>query len=251
VIPISANMVLITFLTFCRIAGCLMLMPGFSSPRVPVHVRLFLAIAVTLALAPLLVPTLSSVLADLPPPMVAQLLISETLIGSVLGLMGRLFFFALQFMGVATASFLGFSGMADPPVEEAEPAPAVATLVTLTATVLLFVSGLHLEILRALVASYSVLRVTDLFDARFALTKITDTASDSFFLVAQLASPFLVYSIIVNFLFGIANKLAPQIPVYFISFPFVLAGGLLLLYFTFSECLRLFMAGFQTFLANG
>ena len=31
-----------------------MLMPGFSSPRVPVHVRLFIAVAVTLALAPLL-----------------------------------------------------------------------------------------------------------------------------------------------------------------------------------------------------
>jgi flagellar biosynthetic protein FliR len=159
--------------------------------------------------------------------------------------------FALQFMGVATASFIGFSGMADPPVEEAEPAPAVATMLTLTATVLVFVTGLHVEIFKALSASYSVLKVTDLFDVRFALSKITDSASDAFFLVAQLASPFLVYSLIINFLFGIMNKLAPQIPVYFISFPFVLAGGLILLYFTFGEILRLFVAGFQSFLANG
>jgi flagellar biosynthetic protein FliR len=181
----------------------------------------------------------------------AQLLISETLVGSVIGLMGRIFLFALQFMGTATASLIGFSGMADPPVEEGEPAPAVGTMLTLTATVLIFLTGLHVEIFRALVASYSVLRVTDLFDVRFALSKVTDSASDAFFLVAQLASPFLVYSLVVNFLFGIVNKLTPQIPVYFISFPFVLAGGLLLLYFTFGEIMRLFVDGFRTFLANG
>ena len=35
-----------------------MLMPGFSSARVPVQVRLFIAVAVTLALAPLLLPVL-------------------------------------------------------------------------------------------------------------------------------------------------------------------------------------------------
>ena len=42
-------------------------------------------------------------------------------------------------------------------------------------------------------------------------------------LIAQLTSPFLVYSIIFNFLVGIMNKMTPLIPVYFISTPFVLA----------------------------
>jgi flagellar biosynthetic protein FliR len=93
--------------------------------------------------------------------------------------------------------------------------------------------------------------VTDLFDPQFALAKVTDAASDSFMLIAQLAAPFLVYSLIVNFLFGIMNKMTPLIPVYFISAPFVLAGGLLLFYFTFREALTLFVTGFQTFLSNG
>lgn len=100
-------------------------------------------------------------------------------------------------------------------------------------------------------ASYSVLTVVDMFDPQFALAKVTDAASDSFILIAQLTSPFLVYSLIVNFLFGIMNKMTPLIPVYFISAPFVLAGGLLLLYFTFSEALTLFISGFQMFLSNG
>jgi len=206
---------------------------------------------VTLALAPIIIPEVEGDLGKATPPAIAQLILSETMIGVVIGIMARIFFLALQFMGTAAAMLVGFSGMADPPVEEGEPAPAVATLLTLTATVLLFVTGLHVEVMRALVASYSVLTVVDMFDPQFALAKVTDAASDSFILIAQLTSPFLVYSLIVNFLFGIMNKMTPLIPVYFISAPFVLAGGLLLLYFTFSEALTLFISGFQMFLSNG
>ena len=242
---------LLTFLVFCRIGGCLMIMPGFGSPRVPVQVRVFLAVSVTLALAPIIIPEVEGDLGKATPPAIAQLILSETMIGVVIGIMARIFFLALQFMGTAAAMLVRFSGMADPPVEEGEPAPAVATLLTLTATVLLFVTGLHVEVMRALVASYSVLTVVDMFDPQFALAKVTDAASDSFILIAQLTSPFLVYSLIVNFLFGIMNKMTPLIPVYFISAPFVLAGGLLLLYFTFSEALTLFISGFQMFLSNG
>jgi flagellar biosynthetic protein FliR len=115
----------------------------------------------------------------------------------------------------------------------------------------MFSTGLHVEVLRALVASYSVMTVTDMFNPQFALAKVTDAASDSFILIAQLTSPFLVYALIFNFLVGIMNKMTPLIPVYFISTPFVLAGGLLLLYVTFSEALTLFVTGFQAFLANG
>ena len=38
------------FLAFCRIGGCLMLMPGFSSARIPMRVRLFVAMAASAAL---------------------------------------------------------------------------------------------------------------------------------------------------------------------------------------------------------
>lgn len=248
---ITAGTVLLTFLVFCRIGGCLMLMPGFGSPRIPVQVRLFLAVSVTLALAPILVPKVEGDLGQVSAPVIAQLIASETLLGATLGMMGRVFLLALQFMGTAAAMLIGFSGMADAPVDEAEPAPSLATLLTLTATVLVFVTGLHIEMLRAIVASYDVIKITDLFDPRFALSKVTDATSDAFFLVAQLVSPFLVYSLILNFLFGILNKLTPLIPVYFISAPFLLGGGLLILYFSFSEALRLFMMGFQTFLTSG
>jgi hypothetical protein len=46
----SLDAVIAAFLAFCRVGGCFMLMPGLSSVRVPMQVRLFVAVAVTLRL---------------------------------------------------------------------------------------------------------------------------------------------------------------------------------------------------------
>ena len=243
--------ILVVFVLFCRIGGCLMLMPGFSSSRVPVQVRLFVAVSVTLALTPLLLPTVNTAVPNLEPPIVMRLIVSETLIGGLIGLIGRLFYMALQFMASAAAQLAGFNPVGGAPIEDTESLPPLATFITLTATVLLFVTDQHWEVLRALLASYSVLPVNEPMAADLGLARLADAFSSTFILALQISSPFIVYALIINLMVGIANKLVPQIPVYFISMPFVLAGGLLLLYFTIGEALRLFMAGFIAWLTNG
>jgi flagellar biosynthetic protein FliR len=247
---IGADTVQLVFLAFCRIGGCLMLMPGFSSARVPVHVRLFIAVAVTLALSPLLVPVLRAALPQVAPDAMLALIISETVVGALIGLMGRLFFLALQFMATAAAMFIGLSNTGAP-IEDTEPVPAFAALITLTATLLFFLADQHWEVLRALVGSYSALPVTEPLAAAFSLAKLTDAATSAFLLALQISAPFIVYALIINFMVGIANKLTPQVPVYFVSVPAVLAGGFILLYFTIGESLRLFMMGFMGWLARG
>lgn len=248
---IGPDTVLLAFLAFCRIGGCLMLMPGFSSSRVPVHVRLFIAVAVTLALAPLLLPVLRAALPKIPPDAMIALLVSETVIGILIGVMGRLFFLALQFMATAAAMYIGLGTMPGSPIEDTEPLPAFATLITLTATLLFFLTDQHWEVLRALIASYAALPITEPFAVEFGLAKLSDAASSAFILALQISAPFIVYTLIINLMVGIANKLTPQISVYFISVPMVLAGGFFLLYFTIGKSLRLFMTGFMGWLARG
>jgi len=228
-----------------------MLMPGFSSPRIPVQVRLFVAIAATLALVPVLLPGVQQAAPDLSFANLTPLIASEITIGALIGVMGRLFFLALQFMATAIAQFIGVATLPGPPIEDSEPSPPIATVITLTATVLLFLTDQHWEVFRALVASYSVLPVTEPFSAEAGIRNIASALGDAFFLALQISSPFVIYGLIVNLLFGIANKLIPQIPIYFISLPFVFAGGIILLYFTVAEFLTLFMAGFMSWLARG
>ena len=63
-------------------------------------------------------------------------------------------------------------------------------------------------------------------------------------MVLRLGSPFVAYGILVNLATGFINKLSPQIPVYFISLPFVITGGLVLVYFAIPTMLSLFADGF-------
>ena len=154
--------------------------------------------------------------------------------------MGRMFFLALDFMGTAVATFLGFSNVPGIPLESAEPNPTVAAIVTLTAMTLFILSDLHWEVLRGLVASYQVLPVSEGYPAQFALVKLADVLSEAFSLALQISAPFMIYSIAINVIFGIINKLTPQIAVYYVSLPFVVMGGLFVLYFTIGEILAIF-----------
>ncbi|RTL67933.1 MAG: flagellar type III secretion system protein FliR [Hyphomicrobiales bacterium] len=242
---------LLAFILFCRIGGCLMLMPGFSSTRVPVQVRLFLAIAITLMLTPLLAEPLRKAVPDVTPDRMVLLIATETLIGSLIGVLGRMFFLALQFMATAAANFVGMSGVAGPGIEEPEQTPTFGVLITLTATLLFFLTDQHWEVLKALVASYRVIPISEPMSAEFSVVKLTEAASSAFLLALQVTSPFLVYTLIANLLVGIGNRLVPQVPVYWVSGPLVMLGGLLVLYFTIGETLRLFTTGFMAWLLKG
>ena len=231
------------FIAFCRVGGCFMLMPGLASVRVPVQIRLFVAVAATFAL---LIHMWDAIL-----PFVRQrpdalflMIVSETLIGALIGLMARLYMLALQFMGSAIAMSIGYGGQMGPGIEESEPQAALAGILSFSALLLLFVLDFHHEIVKALVGSYRLVPVNALFDPRTALVDVTDTLSESFFVVLRLGSPFIAYALLVNIAVGFVNKLTPQIPVYFISLPFVIAGGLILIYFGAPVLLSLFADGF-------
>lgn len=241
--PTLPDLVIAAFVTFCRVGGCFMVMPGFSSVRVPIQVRLYVAVAATLALF--------MNLSDQIVPLVRQdqsslvlLVVSETLVGGLIGLMARFYVLALNFAGGAIAMAMGYSGGMAPSIEENDAGPTLASLISFAALLVLFVLNFHHEIVKAIVLSYQLAPLNVFFRPQSALVDLTDTLSESFMVVLRLASPFIAYGLLVNLAIGFVNKLTPQIPVYFISLPFVLAGGLILMYFAIPIMLSLFADGF-------
>lgn len=237
------SVVLAAFLAFCRIGACFMLVPGFSSMRIAAHVRLFVAIAVTWALLAHLWEEIVPFVDRSADAMLA-LIASELLIGATIGMVTRLYTLALQFAGSVIAMTGGFGGMAGSSVDEAEPQAPLTVIITTSALLLLFALDFHHEVLKALISSYEVAPMGRFFDAQGALIDITDTVSQSFYLTLRLASPFIAYGILANLAIGFVNKLAPQIPVYFVSLPFIIVGALTLLYFGIGIMLSLFGDGF-------
>lgn len=247
-IDLSSETLLAIFLIFCRIGASLIMMPGFSSVRVPANIRLFIALTTTLALSPILVDVVRASVVGAEPFAILAAIVAETLTGLLIGLLARLFFMALQTLTVAAAQSVGLGGMPGLPMDDDEPLPSVVTLFTLTATMLLFLTDLHWELLRGLVDSYEAIPPGTTFDVRLGLMEISDQIAAAFLLALRISSPFLVFSVVVNFAVGITNKLTPQIPVYFVATPFITAGGLLLLYFTIHEFMAAFFAVFAGFL---
>ncbi|MBL8584553.1 MAG: flagellar type III secretion system protein FliR [Rhizobiaceae bacterium] len=234
--------VIAAFLAFCRIGGCFMVMPGLSSVRVPLQVRLFVAVAATMGLLFHLWAQIAPY-ANRQPSVLLPTIVSELIVGVLIGLLARLYVLAVQFMGSAIAMLIGFSGMGAG-IEDAEPQAPLAAIISLSALVLLFVFNFHHEVVRAIVESYRIAPVNAVFDRRVALVDVTDTLSESFFVMIRLGSPFIAYALLVNLTIGFINKLTPQIPVYFISLPFVLAGGLILIYLGIGTMLGLIADGF-------
>ena len=235
--------VIAAFLAFCRIGACFLVMPGLSSVRVPMQIRLFVALAATGGLLVLLWDQIYPYV-DRRPGVRVPRIVSELLIGVLIGLLARLYILALQFIGAAIAMLIGYGGMSGPGVEDGEPQAALGAIISFSALLLLFVFDFHHEIIRALVASYQIAPLDVLFNPQSALIDVTDTLSESFLVVLRLGSPFIAYSLLVNLTIGFVNKLVPQIPVYFISLPFVIAAGLIIFYFAIGTMLSLFADGF-------
>ena len=85
-----------------------MLMPGLSSARMPIHVRLFFALVLSLMVSPLIEKPEPLERFQTAPAALAFVLASELLIGAMFGFIARIFYSALHFSANAAAMMIGF-----------------------------------------------------------------------------------------------------------------------------------------------
>ena len=239
------------FMIFCRVGGCLMVSPGLSSTHVAQRVRLLIALTVTLAVSPLLLPKFTVPLRDAVPADTLWWIGCETLTGLAIGFFGRAFYFALETLTNALATMIGLAGIPGNPAAETEGASLAGSLIMMGATILIFAMDLHWELFRGLVASYDRIPPGTPFGAGPMLAGFADRISEAFVMATRITSPFVVYSVMVNLAMGLANKLTPQIPVFFIATPFVLFGGLMLLMFLWNDMLAQFILAYEHWLRWG
>lgn len=226
-IPLAEVLVFPFFLVLARMSAAVMVFPAISDASVNVRFRMMLAVAVSVALFPLLQPQLPLLPAKTGDMMF--LLFGEIVIGILMGLGARLFLAAMSVAGELISFMAGFQSatLFDP--GSASTSGATSVLLTLSAGLLVLVTGLHHELIRGVAASYAAFPPGVLPDVGDVNAAVVDIVAQVFRLGVMLAAPLVVTGLLSNAMFGVLNRLIPQLQVFFVSMPLVIAVSLFVL----------------------
>jgi flagellar biosynthetic protein FliR len=230
------------FAVFLRVGAVMAVLPAFGERAVPARIRLGLALAFTFVVAPAAPPMAA---ADLTP----QAFGAEVAAGLILGLGVRLFILALQTAGAMAAQATSlaqiFGGSAG-----VDPQPAVGHLLTMAGLALAVMSGLHIRVAEALIASYGPLPAGVFPDAGVVASWGTWRVAEAFALAFSLSAPFVVASLVYNVALGVINRAMPQLMVAFVGAPALTLGGLALLALAAPSLLEVWLGAFGQYLAD-
>ena len=232
------------FTVFLRVGALVTLLPGFGEQSIPVRIRLIVAFAFTVIVAPAVQATPVAPGIDA----VALLVLSETLAGLVLGLGIRMFVLALQTAGAIAAQstslsqILGNAGV--------EPLPAMGYILMMGALALAVISGLHIRAAELLILSYSFIPMGIFSPASDVTDWGLDQVRRAFSLAFTLAAPFVLLSVLYNLALGAINKAMPQLMVAFVGAPVITFGGLALLFLASPLILSVWLEALNGYLAS-
>jgi len=231
-------------LIFARMSGAFIIMPGISATFVPVRVRLLFA----LMLAFVLVPIVS---ADFPPfpihPLeLAILLGGEVLVGFFFGALMMIMISAMQTLGTIISFVAALSNAFSFDAISQAQSSVISTFFVNLALVTIFVTDLHHLMLMAIVDSYSLFSPGQLPPIGDFADFVTKTVSGSFKIGVQLAAPFILLSFGFQLAMGLISRLNPQFQIYFVAMPAQIAIALLMLMFTVSSIMMVFLQYYQT-----
>lgn len=215
------------FMIFVRTGTCLMLLPGFSSAQVPSQIRLYSALGITFAIFPLVASGL-----DLPesvePVLMLKLIFAEFVIGAILAIPVRFFIAAISFAGEIVTQMIGLNTIPGISIGDSQ-STTLATMLEASTVILFFISGLHVNFILALIMSYTVYPVGEFLIIGNVVESLATHLSQAFQIVIRLSSPIIICALVMNLIAGLVNKLTPQIPIYFVSTPFLISVGMGLL----------------------
>lgn len=222
------------FLPFCRIAAFFTAMPVLSTQLVPTRIRLGLAVAVTIVVAPVLDPV---PLIELLSMESFLIILQQVLIGVAMGFVLQLLFqvFVVGGQIVAMQNGLGFATLVDP-VNGVNVA-SIGQLYLMTVNLLFFAFNGHLAVMYLIGSSFEHLPVGNVGLPVDNYLELARLASWMFTGAILVALPSIIALLVVNVSFGVISRVAPQMNIIAVGFPFTMVLGLVIIWITLSNVL--------------
>lgn len=243
---IAAGWIFGYILVVARLGSALVFMPGFGEAQIPVQPRLLLALLICAALYPATpVPrVLPGEVSDL-----AWMLAAEVTIGLWIGLTARILLAAMEFAGFQIGQVSGLANAFGPSLGSFEGATLVASLLLIAAVTLILVLDIHHLIIEAMLYSYSAFPF-GMMPTDGLASQIVRAAQHSLYIGTAIAAPFFVMSVVLNIGLGLANRMMPQLPVFLVGAPILIAVGFIILLVAAPSMLEFFLMNFANWLST-
>lgn len=248
-LPELSGIILTYLLVFSRTGSMVMLMPALGEGGIPAQVRLVLALAISVALA----PTVQGAYPQAAPATMLQLgllIAQEVTAGVLIGTMSRIIMSSLQTAGylIATQTGLAYAQTVDP--TQHEQGAVIGNFFSLLGAVLIFSTDLHHVAIGAIAGSYRMLPPGAALPTGDMAELTIRLVSSAFVLGFQLAAPFLVFGFALYAALGILARLMPQLQVFFVAMPINIMFGFVLISLLLGSMMTLFLNYYASEMAN-
>lgn len=209
-----------------RISGFMIGAPVFNSRNIPVQLKIVLTLFISL-FTYLLIYNYNEV----PEVNLSYLflLISEFLVGLVIGYTAQLLFSAIQLAGQSIDMQMGFGivNIMDP--QSGMQIPLIGSFKNLLAIFVFFLINGHHFLLEALFYSYQALPIGGFKVNVKLISLLIDLTQDLFLIALKLAAPLVGALFITDFVMGIISRTVPQMNVFLVGMPAKILSGFCLL----------------------
>jgi flagellar biosynthetic protein FliR len=232
ILPVSYQEFRSFFPIFIRVSVILFMFPFFNARIIPVLSKVGLTLIITVVLF----PVIGNKMVAFPHTLwgMAQLIITEALIGMILGLLVQMFFEAVRIMGQLVGFQTGFAivNILDP--QSGSQVSILANMAYLVAIVSFLVMNGHHILLSAMRESFEIINPGSLGLNRQIFQEIMQVSGDMFVIALRIGAPAIAALLFVSVAFGLITKLIPQMNVMIVLFPIKITIGL----FFFGICLH-------------
>ena len=211
-------------LVFIRISAAMALLPAFGEQIVPARIKLGLA----LAFAVLVAPAIWFAYPPEPQDRFVSMIVPEVVAGLTIGILFRLFVIALQVAGTIAGQSTSLSQIFGAGVG-ADQQTTFSSLLVMAGLALAVMAGLHVRIVEAFILSYEIFPPGQMIPSLDLYEWGVGKIAASFAFGFTLAGPFVLISVVYNLGLGVINKAMPQLMVAFVGAPAISFGGLVML----------------------
>jgi flagellar biosynthetic protein FliR len=200
-----------------RVAGFIGAIPVISSAQAPGRIKTAMVVAISLAVFPVMsgaVPNIS--FSPLP---FMLLIISELLLGLLLGLVARLIFTAVEFGATVIGYQMGFAAAEVFDPQNQRQVALISQFQNIFAILIfLAINGHHL-FLQTAIRSYELLPPGQIDFSGQAVPYLMELASHMFSIGVQFSAPVLAVLLLSGLILGVLARVFPQLNVFLLSFP--------------------------------